>query len=342
MTCARGMRLLGPSLILVVHSACSRVDIFAVTDEPTLADGQGGQGPSVGGNDAGDHPTATGGGGGDRGSGGDFDASTPVLCPSAGRAAGDTSETVQVGSLSRTFVLHIPPTYDGNKPVPLLLDLHRMGGSGSSQLSSSPYPPITDPEGVVMAFPDGKKGPIGTDWNLGPCCVANVDDVAFLEALVAEVEKTVCIDAGRVYATGATTGGGMVHYLACHAAGVFAAVAPSGFDLLQENVDDCRPSRPISVMSFRGTSESMVPYAGGVSSVVPGMSVTLLGAEETFETWAELDGCTGTPSPKDRNGCSSYTACKNGVEVILCTEDGSRDDARDASIAWPALKRHKL
>ena len=36
-----------------------------------------------------------------------------------------------------------------------------------------------DPEGVIMAFPDGLKGPAGTGWNVGPCCVAGVDDVAF-------------------------------------------------------------------------------------------------------------------------------------------------------------------
>ena len=44
----------------------------------------------------------------------------------------------------------------------------------------SPYPAQTDAEGVIMAFPSGKPGPSGGAWNVGPCCVAGVDDVANL------------------------------------------------------------------------------------------------------------------------------------------------------------------
>lgn len=152
-----------------------------------------------------------------------------------------------------------------------------------------------------MAFPDGARGPAGTAWNVGPCCVADVDDVAFARAVVAHVQTLACIDPSRVYAVGVLTGGGLSHYLACRAADVFAAVAPAAFDLLEENVDDCAPSRPITVVSFRGTGESRVPYEGGPSSLVPGMPLTFLGARATFEKWAELNGCTGSPSAEDTN-----------------------------------------
>src|SRR5690242_6738251 len=129
-----------------------------------------------------------------------------------------------------------------------------------------------------MAFPSGLAGPSGGAWNVGPCCVDNVDDVEFTRALVAEVKGLACIDPKRVYAVGFSMGGGMSHYVACHAADVFAAVAPAAFDLLQENVMDCKPPRPITVISFRGTSDPIVPYAGGPSSVVSGHPVTFLGA----------------------------------------------------------------
>ena len=107
----------------------------------------------------------------------------------------------------------------------------------------------------MMAFPDGLQGPAGTGWNVGPCCVADVDDVAFARALVAQIEAIACIDPDRVYAVGVLTGGGMAHYVACRAADVFAAAAPAAFDLLAENVDDCIPPRPITVISFRGTAD---------------------------------------------------------------------------------------
>jgi polyhydroxybutyrate depolymerase len=249
---------------------------------------------------------------------------------------------VLVDSMMRSYVLHVPPTYDGSRPVPLVVDFHGVGESGESERSSSPYPLTLDAEGVVMAFPDGLRGPAGTAWNVGPCCVADVDDVAFARALVSQVRETACIDASRVYAVGVLTGGGMAHYLACRAADVFAAVSPASFDLLEENVDDCLPSRPITVASFRGTAESRVPYEGGPSSLVPGMPLTFLGAEGSFEKWAEINRCVGPASPMDANGCAAYSGCAEGVEVVLCTEEGGREGPGDPSVSWPVLERHTL
>jgi len=270
------------------------------------------------------------------------DGAVSMTCPVQPLSPGDTNLTVRVANQDRTYVLHVPSAYDGKTPVPLVVDFHGIGESGSSERGLSPYPARLDPEGVIMAFPDGLKGPAGTGWNVGPCCVANVDDVAFATSLVAQVATMACIDTKRVYAVGILTGGGMVHYLACHAADVFAAAAPSAFDLLEENVGDCQPARPISVVSFRGTADVRVPYDGGPSSLVPGMPLTFLGAQATFEAWAGIDGCTGSPSPVDANGCSSYAGCAGGVEVILCTQQGGGEDPGDPNIAWPVLQRQTL
>jgi len=173
-------------------------------------------------------------------------------------------------------------------------------------------------------------------------CVADVDDVAFAKAMVEEVKGLACVDEKRVYAVGFSMGGGMSHYLACHAADVFAAVAPAAFDLLEENVETCQPARPITVVSFRGTSDPIVPYAGGYSAVVQGMPITFLGAETTFAKWADFNDCTGSPSAKDGNGCSTYSECAAGTTVTLCTKQGGGHEAGNAQVAWPILKQHTL
>jgi polyhydroxybutyrate depolymerase len=266
----------------------------------------------------------------------------PPSCPVPALIPGDSTETLLIDGVSRSFVLHVPSSYDGTKPGPLVVDFHGMGESGLKELQSSPYPAVTDAEGVIMAFPDGLRGPLGTAWNLGPCCVNDVDDLSFTRALVAQVQKKACIDARRVYAVGQLTGGGMVHHIGCHAADVFAAISPAAFDLLQENVDDCRPVRPISEIAFRGTADPRVPYAGGPSSLVPGMPITFLGARATFEKWGELDGCQGPPQVEDVHGCTAFSNCDSGTEVMLCTKQGGGDEPGDASVAWPVLKRHTL
>jgi polyhydroxybutyrate depolymerase len=304
-------RVAWPSVLVILALGCSRADLFAITDESGAEGGAPSEVP-------------------------------PPSCPLPVLDVGDSSHTLQVGSVSRSFVLHVPRSYDGTKRVPLLVDLHGLGSSGMNELQASPYPAVTDPEGVVMVFPDGLKGPLGTAWNLGPCCVADVDDVGFIRALVAHVQTAACIDSRRVYAVGVLTGGGMAYELACQTADLFAAVAPAAFDLLQENVDACVPRRPISEISFRGTADPRVPYAGGPSALVPGMPITFLGARATFQRWAAINRCTGSASPEDDNGCSSYTSCDAGVEVTLCTKQGGRDEPGGANIAWPVLRRHTL
>ena len=291
-------------------------------------------GPGTGGT-AGSSSTGGGGSTGAAGGSGTGTCPTPVL------KSGDSNQTVMVGSSSRTYILHVPSAYNGTKAVPLVVDFHPLGGSGSSEEGSSPYKAQTDPEGVISAYPNGLSGPSGGAWNVGPCCVANVDDVAFARALVAQVESKACIDTHRVYAVGFSMGGGMSHYVACHAADIFAAAAPASFDLLKENEDGCTPPRPIAVISFRSSNDPIVPYAGGASSVVSGMPITFLGAVGTFQKWAMIDGCTGSPTAADSNDCQYYNTCSGGVKLGLCTMTAGHAPG-EANIGWPFIKQFTL
>jgi polyhydroxybutyrate depolymerase len=284
---------------------------------------------------------ADGGGGADDAEGGSMPS--VVTCVSGSMfPPGDTHRSIQVGSTTRTYNLHVPSNVTGQMPVPLVVDFHPLMSSGSSEQSLSGYPATADQEGFVIAFPDGIDGA----WNIGPCCTMSrsVDDLGFAKALVADIEKQGCIDPKRVYAVGYSMGGGMSHYLACNAADVFAAVAPAAFDLLEDTEEPCHPSRPITVLSFRGTADPIVPYAGGASNPPNGLNVTIhfLGAQGTFQKWAQLDGCTGSPSAEDSNGCSTYSQCQAGVEVTLCTTQGGSHSLGNPNIGWPMLKKHPI
>jgi polyhydroxybutyrate depolymerase len=250
--------------------------------------------------------------------------------------AGNSNRTLQFGGKSRTYVLHVPAAYTGKAPAPLIVDFHGHGGTGESQSKDSPYPKVVDPEGVLMAFPTA----IG-DWNMGPCCADDVDDVGFAKALVTEVERLGCVDPKRVYATGFSMGGGMSHQLACRAADVFAAIGPAAFDLLEEHLATCKPSRPIPVVAFRGTQDNLALYNGGLSNLV--RPIHFLGAISSMKKWAELDGCTGQASDLGNN-CQGFTAaqCSSGVESIVCVKNGGGHEQGNAALGWPVLKRHRL
>ena len=285
--------------------------------------------------------TASGGktgGGGSLGSGGvtSADGGQASSCPSPAVAPGNSNHTMQVGGRSRTYVLHVPTGYTGKTAVPLLVDFHPHGSTGPAWQTDSPYPKVVVGEGVVSAYPSA----VG-DWDVGPCCADGVDDVEFARAVVKEVEGIACIDVKRVYAAGFSMGGGMTNYVACHASDVFAAFAPAAFDLLQEIVTDCKPSRPITVASFRGTADPYVPYEGGLSDLVK--PINFLGAVNTMKKWAELSGCTGSAADEG-SGCQGYAAsqCQDGVEIVLCTKQGGGHEAANASLIWPVIKRHAL
>jgi polyhydroxybutyrate depolymerase len=249
----------------------------------------------------------------------------------------------------RKYILHVPSAYKGDEPVPLVVDFHPIGGSASAWSADnggSPYKAKTDPEGVITVYPDGLKGPFmngqAQAWDVGDCC-SDANDTGFVRALVKEVKTLACIDSKRVYATGFSMGGGMSHYSACHLADVFAAVAPAAFDLLQENEGDCKPVRPIPVLSFRSTGDEVVMYNGGLSDIVPGMPIHFLGAEGTYKKWAEINECTGNPAQNEpASGCSTYSNCKAGVEVAFCKKQGGTHEAGDANVGWPWLKQFTL
>ena len=269
------------------------------------------------------------------------DTTTEVLvCPSSVLAPGDYNKKIIIDGKERTYILHVPNTYKGDSPVPLVVDFHPIQGTATGKSGSSPYKGKTDPEGVISVYPDGLKGPMQQAWDVGPCC-SEADDTTFVRKMVEEVKTLACINPKRVYATGFSMGGGMSHYTACHLADIFAAVAPAAFDLLQENQDACKPVRPISVISFRSTGDPIVSYNGGLSSIVQGMPITFLGAEGTHKKWASINQCTGNPS-QDANGCSTYSNCAGGVKVTLCTKQGGNHDYGNAEVGWPFLKEFTL
>jgi len=286
--------------------------------------GAGGRGASGGAGGAGH---ASGGAGGSSGGG--------SSCSGAALAAGNSNRTIQIGGVSRSYIMHVPNGYNGTKAVPLVLDFHALGGSGSQEQSSSGYQAIADKQGFIILFPDG----IDNAWNIGPCCTnsRDVDDLGFAKGMVTAVEAQACIDAKRVYATGFSMGGGMSQYVACNAADIFAAVAPSSFDLLIPDEEPCAPSRPISVLAYRGTADTTVPYAGGLG---PSGKITFLGAQGSFQRWAMIDGCTG-PTTMDGD-CTYQATCDAGVEIGLCVKQGGGHAPGDANIGWAFLSRFTL
>lgn len=261
----------------------------------------------------------------------------PASCAASTLSIGDNERAVEVGGTTRDYVVYVPESFTGDTAVPLILDFHTLGGDPSGEAANSGYRELAEREGFIVAWPEGIDGA----WNIGPCCTTSrdVDDVAFARALVEQVKTEVCINSERVYAVGVAMGGGMAYQLGCNAADVFSGIAASSFDLLAEADQPCQPSEPVTVISFRGTADVLVPYEGGPQPApnLAGVTMNFMGAVGTFERWAELNQCGGEPTDEDADGCSTYSNCAGGVSVTLCTVEGGMTDWGSAEIGWATL-----
>ncbi|KQT31302.1 hypothetical protein ASG29_15175 [Sphingomonas sp. Leaf412] len=233
-------------------------------------------------------------------------------CTSDCLAPGDYNERLVVGGVERTYAVHVPASYRGGTAVPLLLDLHGYTSDIAQQRFLSGQLRQSDLRGFIVVWPQG----LNRSWNAYGCCGASlaggVDDVGFLRTLVSTLKRRSNIDDARVYVTGLSNGGSMTHRLACEAADVFRAAAPVSFTLNREAAA-CRPSRPIPVVAFHGTSDVLVQYYGGL---------LFQSAPRSRDAWGQVDGCTGTPVVTPlRLGSRSeiFTNCRGGVRTGLVT-----------------------
>lgn len=252
-----------------------------------------------------------------------------VLASGCGGGAGDGGDApaepavvhrrLPVGGTDRTYRLYTPPDAEDAGPVPLVVALHGSGNSVESLVDASELDQAADAGGFIVAYPAA----VGISWNGGFCCTSGRGDpgadVRFIDALIADVVASRRIDESRVYAVGFSAGAIMAYRLACALADRLAGVGAIAGSM---TLDDCRPSRPLSVIAIHGSADEVVPYEGG--RIQGGATGPAPPAMAVAERWAELDGCAGAPKAEVRGAVASttWTDCRGGTGVRLVTVEG--------------------
>jgi polyhydroxybutyrate depolymerase len=231
------------------------------------------------------------------------------------------ASTIQAGTFNITYqsvqysyIVHVPPSYDGTKRTPLVLNWHGYTSNASQEEAFTAMDAVSDSEGFILVYPNSPD----MSWNAGTCCssATSRDDVGFALSLVVELQSQACIDSKRVYSTGMSNGAFMTYRLGCEHAEVFAAIAPVAGKV---GIPTCTPSRPVPVMAFHGTADPLVAYDAGT------LSGEMLSVPDTVKAWATRDGCTKGPDVTYQMGtvtCQTWSACSAGATVTLCTAEG--------------------
>jgi polyhydroxybutyrate depolymerase len=219
----------------------------------------------------------------------------------------------------RTYTLHIPPCYNAEDSVPLVINLHGGGGNAAQQATLSQMNLKADADTFLVVYPNGTPLPIGyTGWNAGERYGSNVDDVGFISALIDTLTANYVIDTLGIYATGFSNGGCMCHRLACELSERIAAVAAVAGWLVLDDWNDCQPERLMPIMQFHSRNDPNGSY---------------IYIDSVMEHWAERNGCDiGPDTFYNENEAlrQRWTRTDDSCEVVFWTIEEYH--------AWPKVQ----
>lgn len=244
-------------------------------------------------------------------------------------AAGDHQRTLVVDDLERTAIVHIPPTYSPEKPIPVVLAIHGYAMRATAMIGFSGLNETADEKGFVVVYPNGTGPKPLLSWNaggFGDGLGTRAEDVEFFNLLLDDVCSIIHVDKKRIYACGMSNGGMMCYRLAAEMSHRIAAIAPVAGTMPNVEVN---PERPVSVIHFHGTSDKLVPY--NMDDEGGRFWLRLKSVADSIQSWVQLDGCKDKPTsvdvlskPEDEMKVTrqTYGPGKDGTEVVLVTIEG--------------------
>jgi polyhydroxybutyrate depolymerase len=249
------------------------------------------------------------------------------------------NRSINIGGLNRSYVVHVPKGFDHKTPMPVVLALHGATMNGPMMTWFSGLNEKADAAGFMAVYPNGTGKRSSLFWNGGNCCGSamqnNVDDVAFIDALLNDLVQVHPVDARRVFATGMSNGAIMAYRLASELSDCIAAIAPVAGCM---GTEVGQPKRPVPVLHFQGTSDEFIPFLGGKGR----KSITgthFYSVEQSIQAWVKLSGCDESPKIDllSQSGDEMtvtrkrYDEGQDGAEVVLVVIEGGGH-------TWPGRK----
>ena len=233
---------------------------------------------------------------------------------------GDSTRTVLIGDRERSYLVHVPPQYNPEKPTPVVLALHGAWTNGKVMEIYSGLNHTADANGFIAVYPNG-TGPSDATlfWNSGHWPARSgrqpPDDIAFFNGLLDDLATVANVDSKRVFATGISNGAMMCHRLAAEMSDRIAAIAPVSGTLC---ISDPKPQRPVPVLEFHGTADKIVRYDGKPSATAEFLGYKSV--DDTINAWMKANGCRGKLVTEDRDDNAH-----DGTKVSVSTSGGDNE-----------------
>ncbi len=185
-------------------------------------------------------------------------------------SASAKSNYISIDGFKRQYLIYIPKILN-EKPA-LVICLHGSGMNGKKmrQWTSYEMDVIADQRGFIVLYPDGYKG----NWNdcrkdsPHPASKENVDDVSFMESLVAKAANDYDINPEKVYIFGYSNGGQMAFRMCLERPQLFSAACSIAANMPALDSLLCNSSgKTPRIMLVAGTADTISPYHGGKVSL---------------------------------------------------------------------------
>lgn len=240
----------------------------------------------------------------------------------------DRVENVQLGGFSRRFIVHVPPSYDAKRKLPVVIMLHGAGGTGQEAMAQTGWDRKADQEEFVAVFPDGvaehpKRPPNfllnPQTWNDGSgrhlSGKRNDADLEFIGYIIDTVETHYGGDPSRIFVTGFSNGASMTFRAGVELSERLAAIAPVAGHLF---IHDHQMKRAMPTLYIIGRVDPLELPAGGVLKIM-GEEIEQPPILQNLQQWRDLDGCPLDPGSDARTeGVErvDFSNCREGAEVV--------------------------
>jgi polyhydroxybutyrate depolymerase len=166
-----------------------------------------------------------------------------------------TTSSMRVDGMTRSWEV-IAPVATLPKSAPIIVMLSGIAASVDSEVNRDRFVPYVSNGLEELAYPAGYQ----ESWNAGGCCgkaaTKNIDDVAFLKALVPQV------DPGHqhpIFLVGYSNGGRMAYRMACTVPGLFDGIAVAK----AMPMPGCVVSQPTTFLQMDATNDPAVAFKPG-------------------------------------------------------------------------------
>jgi polyhydroxybutyrate depolymerase len=254
----------------------------------------------------------------------------------------DYTATLEWAGFERTYHVHVPASYDGTRPVPLVVGLHYGLGNAKIFQDLTGFDAVADREGFIIAYPEGYKTAWGGTGLDTPPEKEGTDDIGFISALIDTMTSKYKVKPHRIHLVGMCNGGYLAQVLAVELSdkiASFATATATSADIFSDAYDSL--PRPVAIMFVNGTEDKYIPFAGGTLPLTPDTSVWP--TMKVVGNWANLNGCSTTPTETELPDAADdgtrirrldYPECAGDAEVVLYAVEG-------AGHTWPGGKQYQ-